>query len=70
MNIDDVFVWERYRGQKVGEALMLKAKEICKAKDVRKMKWEVERDNHKAIKFYERLGANVNIKGVCNWSVA
>ncbi len=69
MNIDDVFVWERYRGQKVGEALMIKAKEVCKNKDVQKMKWEVESENQKAIKFYKHLGADVDIKGICRWRV-
>ena len=69
MNIDDVFVWEVYRGQKVGEALMKKAKSVCKLKGFERIKWEVEQDNHLAIKFYERLGATVDIKGVWRWTV-
>ncbi|WP_076408359.1 GNAT family N-acetyltransferase [Shewanella sp. UCD-KL12] len=69
MNIDDVFVWESFRGQKVGEALMQKARSVCQVKGVNRMKWEVEQDNLQAIKFYERLGASVDIKGVCRWSV-
>ncbi len=67
MNIDDVFVWDAFRGHKVGEALMLKAKDVCFANDCRRLKWEVEKDNLSAIRFYERLGAEVNIKGVCRW---
>ena len=70
MNIDDVFVWEGFRGQKVGEALMKKAKNVCKLKGFERIKWEVEQDNHQAIKFYERLGASVDIKGVCRWSAS
>lgn len=69
MNIDDVFVWEEYRGKQVGEKLMLKAKEVCLSKDAVRIKWEVERDNHAAIKFYERLGGNVNIKGLFRWDI-
>ncbi|SFC08500.1 GNAT family N-acetyltransferase [Pseudoalteromonas denitrificans] len=69
MNIDDVFVWERFRSQKVGQALMLKCKDECQNQGYSRIKWEVEKDNHKAIKFYQRLGAQVNIKGVCRWSV-
>lgn len=69
MNIDDVFVWEAFRGQKVGEALMLKAKETCQLNGCERIKWEVEQDNHQAIKFYQRLGAEVDIKGVCRWQV-
>lgn len=70
MNIDDVFVWAKFRGQQVGEKLMYKAKEVCLAKGANRIKWEVEQDNHGAIKFYERLGANKNIKGLFRWDVA
>jgi len=69
MNIDDVFVWEKFRGQQVGEELMLNAKSVCLAKGARRIKWEVEQDNHGAIKFYQRLGANVEIKGLFRWDV-
>ncbi|MEH6631835.1 MAG: GNAT family N-acetyltransferase [Halopseudomonas aestusnigri] len=70
MNIDDVFVWEEYRGQKVGEALMKNARTLCEKRGVKSIKWEVEEDNIKAIKFYKRLGAEVDIKGICRWSLA
>ena len=70
MNIDDVFVWEKFRGQQVGEKLMFNAKEMCVTKGVSRIKWEVEQDNHGAIKFYERLGANINIKGLFSWDLA
>jgi ribosomal protein S18 acetylase RimI-like enzyme len=46
---------------------MLKAKDVCFANGCRRLKWEVEEDNISAIRFYERLGAEVNIKGVCRW---
>jgi len=70
MNIDDVFVWEIFRGQQVGEKLMFKAKDVCLAKGGNRIKWEVEQDNHGAIRFYERLGANIDIKGLFRWDVA
>jgi GNAT superfamily N-acetyltransferase len=69
MNIDDVFVWENFRGQQVGEKLMSKAKQVCLAKDVGRIKWEVEQDNHGAIKFYQRLGAKMDIKGLFRWDI-
>ena len=69
MNIDDVFVWEKFRGQQVGELLMLKAKEVCLAKGASRIKWEVGQYNHGAIKFYQRLGANIDIKGLFRWDV-
>ena len=70
MNIDDVFVREEFRGQRVGEALMLKAKEICRKNGLNRIRWEVQKNNHLAIKFYERLGANLDIKGIFHWDVA
>jgi len=70
MNIDDVFVWKKFRGNQIGESLMLKAKEVCLTKGASRIKWEVEQDNHGAIKFYERLGANIDIKGLFRWDVA
>ncbi|NQZ80751.1 MAG: GNAT family N-acetyltransferase [Colwellia sp.] len=69
MNIDDIFVWQEYRGKKVGEKLMYKAKEVCQNKGGNRIRWEVEKDNHAAIKFYERLGANIDIKGLCKWDI-
>lgn len=70
MNIDDVFVWEKFRGMQIGELLMLKAKEVCISNKASRIKWEVEQDNHGAIKFYERLGADLDIKGFFRWDVA
>jgi len=70
MNIDDVFVWEAFRGKRIGELLMLNAKELCLAKGASRIKWEVEQDNHGAIKFYEGLGATLDVKGLFRWDVA
>jgi GNAT superfamily N-acetyltransferase len=69
MNIDDLFVWEEYRGKKVGEALIQNAKKVCKARGVYRLKWEVEQNNLKAINVYERLGVVINIKGICRWDI-
>ena len=49
---------------------MLKAKELCLANDVKRIKWEVEQDNYRAIQFYERLGADFDIKGIFKWDVS
>ncbi len=69
MNIDDVFVWEKFRGKQIGESLMLKAKQVCLTKGAARIRWEVAQDNHGAIKFYERLGANYDVKGFFRWNV-
>ena len=41
---------------------MLKSKGVCLAKGASRIRWEVEQDNVGAIKFYQRLGANCEIK--------
>jgi ribosomal protein S18 acetylase RimI-like enzyme len=69
MNIDDLFIWGEYRGNKIGEHLMQKASEICKNKNIGRIQWEVEKDNLGAIKFYERLGAELNTRGIFKWIV-
>jgi len=68
MNIDDVFIWDKYRGKNIGKELMGKSQVISKSLGIKKIKWEVEKDNHGAIKFYTKLGAKITIKGVCSWS--
>lgn len=69
MNIDDVFVSAAHRGKGIGEALMLGAKQVCRANGRLRMRWEVEPDNSAAIRFYERLGAKLRTKGVFGWDV-
>ena len=68
LNIDDVFVWERFRGLRVGEVLMREARAVCAALGLPRLRWEVEPDNAAAIRFYERLGAVMRTKGVFGWS--
>lgn len=68
--VDDVFVTEKYRGKRIGEALMLRMKEVALADGHTRLRWGVESDNEGAIRFYQRLGANLHTKGVCTWDVA
>jgi RimJ/RimL family protein N-acetyltransferase len=49
---------------------MLKAKDVCLAKNVNRIKWQVEQGNHGAIKIYQRLGANMDIKGIFQWDIS
>ncbi|MFC7049015.1 GNAT family N-acetyltransferase [Emcibacter nanhaiensis] len=69
MQIDDLYVREKFRGRKVGAALMREARVLCRAWGLAVMKWEVESDNHGAIRFYQKLGAEVTEKGICRWAV-
>lgn len=65
INIDDVFVKAAFRGKKIGEALMQEVRRQTVEKGIQRIKWEVEKENTAAIRFYERLGATVSIKGIC-----
>lgn len=67
MNLDDLFVKEKFRGLKIGQELMQKAKSLCENESSGLMRWEVEKDNHKAIQFYESLSAKMVEKGIFKW---
>lgn len=68
--VDDVFVTEKFRGKRIGEALMLRMKDLAKNAGYTRIRWGVESDNHGAIRFYERLGATLHTKGICTWDIA
>ncbi len=67
MNIDDVYVADTHRGLGVGEALMMRARELCQAQGGARLRWEVQPDNAAAIRFYQRLGAVMRSKGIFTW---
>lgn len=69
MNVDDVYVAASHRGLGIGEALMLAARGLCRARGLHRVRWEVQPDNEAAIRFYERLGARMRTKGVFGWDV-
>lgn len=69
MNLDDLFVWKEFRGQKVGLQLMERAKVVCNKKKISLIRWEVEKGNVKAIEFYNRLGAKMTEKGIFRWNL-
>ena len=43
--LDDIFVDPEYRGQKIGEKLLIKIKEISKANDWNLVRWQTDEDN-------------------------
>ncbi|MFS0691045.1 ribosomal protein S18-alanine N-acetyltransferase [Sporosarcina sp. 179-K 8C2 HS] len=55
-HITNVAVRKHMRGYGIGEALMRKAIELCKANDVRLMTLEVRVSNHTAQNLYRKLG--------------
>ncbi|HYK77141.1 MAG TPA: GNAT family N-acetyltransferase [Daejeonella sp.] len=68
LNIDDVFVRPEFRSLGVG-GKMMQWVQSEKSGEINRIRWEVEKDNHRAIQFYENLGAILWIKGICNWSI-
>ncbi len=69
MNLDDLYVTSEYRGQKVGLHLMRYAQDFCADKGINLIRWEVQKDNIKAIKFYNKLGAKMTEKGIFRWNL-
>jgi len=69
MGLDDLFILKEFRSQNIGYELMQYARNICNKKNVELIRWEVEKDNFRAIDFYKRVGAKINIKGIFRWSL-
>jgi len=69
MAIDDVFVSKQFRRHSIGVKLMQYAKDICTSNNIELIKWEVESNNEKAIRFYKKLGAEVNNKSIVKWHI-
>ncbi len=53
--LDDIFVDPEYRGQKIGEKLLNKIKEISKANDWNLVRWQTDEDNLTAKKLYDKV---------------
>lgn len=57
--VKELFVSQEFRGQGVGQALMLEARNVCTIRGGSRMKWEVLAQNTAAQAFYKQLGAAV-----------
>jgi GNAT superfamily N-acetyltransferase len=64
--LDDLYVREASRGRGVGERLMRAVAGVA-AEDGMLVRWELHEDNHGARRFYERIGATVQVKGIAVW---
>jgi ribosomal protein S18 acetylase RimI-like enzyme len=56
VNVHDVAVLARYRGQRVGEQMLALAEQIARERGACKMTLEVLQGNRSAIRLYERVG--------------
>ncbi len=67
MSIDDVYVRPAWRRCGVGVALMYRVRSLARAAGATRLRWEAKPWNDAAIRFYERMGAPMTLKGVFFW---
>ena len=58
--LDDLYVKEKYRGHKIGSALLDKVIFIGHENNCKRIRWQVLEWNKPAIEFYKKLGANLD----------
>ena len=59
--LDDLFVDPKHRGQKIGEKLINKMKEISKSRGWNLVKWITRDDNLRAKSLYDRVAKKTNL---------
>ncbi|WP_225912228.1 GNAT family N-acetyltransferase [Nostoc flagelliforme] len=57
--LDDLYVKAEHRSHQVGQALMLRLRQIGQEKGCGRIDWTVAVSNERGIKFYERIGAKI-----------
>ncbi len=57
--LDDLYVKAEYRSHRVGQALMLRLRQIGQEKGCGRIDWTVAVSNERGIKFYEKIGAKI-----------
>ncbi|MCC5618339.1 GNAT family N-acetyltransferase [Nostoc sp. CHAB 5836] len=57
--LDDLYVKAEYRSQGIGQALMLRLRQIGEEKGCGRIDWTVAVSNERGINFYERIGAKI-----------
>ena len=58
--LDDLFVDQEHRGQKIGEKILNKLKEISKSKGWNIVRWITRDDNLRAKSLYDRVAEKTN----------
>ncbi len=58
--LDDLYVKESYRGNKIGTELLKKVFDIAKAENCKRVRWQVLNWNTPAIEMYEKCNANID----------
>ena len=57
--LEDLFVYEKYRGKGFGKSLLTYLAKICTDRNCGRLEWAVLDWNEPSIKFYESLGAKI-----------
>jgi GNAT superfamily N-acetyltransferase len=66
--LEDIYVKESYRKQKIGTALLKKIFEIANAEDCKRVRWQVLSWNEAAIQMYIKSGADIDDEWLnCNF---
>jgi len=63
--LDDLYVKDSYRGQKIGSELLKKIFEVAKTENCKRVRWQVSDWNTSAIGFYKKCGAEID-EECCN----
>lgn len=58
--LDDIYVKESFRKNKIGSALLRKVFEIANAEDCKRVRWQVLNWNQPAIEMYTKSGAEID----------
>jgi GNAT superfamily N-acetyltransferase len=58
--LDDLYVTELYRRQKIGARLLNTIIDLAKKEQCKKLRWQVSSWNENAIGFYKKLGASID----------
>jgi GNAT superfamily N-acetyltransferase len=58
--LDDIYVKESFRKQKIGSALLRKIFEIANAENCKRVRWQVLNWNESAIQMYKKSGAEID----------
>lgn len=61
--MDDLFVYESYRGKNIGEELVRELCRVAKSSGCARLDWLVSSANERGKKFYSRIGATIFEKG-------
>jgi GNAT superfamily N-acetyltransferase len=66
--LEDLYVKESFRQQKIGSALLKKVMETAKAENCKRVRWQVLNWNETAIQMYKKSGASLDDEWLnCNF---